>query len=340
MGRSIGRHFLKTIAVFLLVAAMQGPFAASSIGASLQDTSASQCNVSSGKWIDVTNADELSAALKNAKSGDQIHLADGTYAGTFSIEQSGSADHRIVLCGTRKAIIDGGDVKNGYALHITADYWTIQGITITNALKGVMLDGANFNVLDGIDVHNIGHEGVHFRTQSSDNIIQNSEIYDTGKKKEKFGEGVYLGSAVSNWKRYTDGEPDQSDRNNVLNNHIWNTASENIDIKEGTEGGLIEGNTLDGSQMSGADSWVDLKGNKYTVRGNSGANSPKDGFQTHVINNMSWGRENVFDSNIAEVNGDGFGFYIHDPDTSDNTVRCNNQVTGAESGFANVDCSS
>jgi hypothetical protein len=82
-----------------------------------------------------------------------------------------------------------------------------------------------------------------------------------------------------------------------------------------------------------------MKGSGYVIRQNTGTNSPEDGFQTHVINNLEWGSNNLFEENIAEVNGEGFGFYIHDPDESNNTVRCNNEVTGAEKGFANVECS-
>jgi hypothetical protein len=33
--------------------------------------------------------------------------------------------------------------------------------------------------------------------------------------------------------------------------------------------------------MTGADSWVDVKGNAWTVRGNRGSLSPQDGFQVH-----------------------------------------------------------
>lgn len=299
---------------------------------------ASSCPTDATRTVDVTNALELTDALADAQPGDLIQMADGDYLGTFTAEASGAADRRIALCGSRGAVIDGGDVGNGYALHITGDYWTISGITVTNALKGVMADDADFTQLLGISVHDIGHEGVHFRTNSSDNVIQDSEIYNTGLQRDKFGEGVYLGSAVSNWGNYTNGEPDRSDRNQVLRNRIWNTTSESVDIKEGTTGGLIEGNQFDGSALAGADSWVDVKGNGYIIRDNTGTNSPLDGFQTHVINDMDWGKNNRFENNTADVNGDGYGFYIHDPETSGNIVLCNNVVNGAAKGFANQDC--
>jgi hypothetical protein len=298
----------------------------------------SDCPSSDGRRVDVTDAESLTAALEAVQPGDQIVLADGVYSGTFVARQAGSEDARISLCGSRDAVIDAGDFGNGYALHITGDYWTVRGITITNALKGVMLDDADFTVLSGIEVHTIGHEAVHFRSGSSDNVIQESDIHNTGLKRDKFGEGVYLGSAVSNWEKYSGGNPDQSDRNQVLRNRIWDTTSESIDIKEGTIGGLIEGNLMDGSSLSGADSWVDVKGSGYIIQDNQGRNAGGDGYQTHVINDMEWGSDNLFDANIAVVNGDGFGFYIHDPATSNNSVLCNNEVAEAGSGFANLEC--
>jgi hypothetical protein len=308
------------------------------VGSPATSPTGEACRSGYARRVDVGNAAELAAALADARPGDLIHFADGTYPGTFVAAGSGTADARIALCGTRDAVIDGGDVGNGYALHVTGDYWTIDGLTITNALKGLMLDGANFDVLEQLAVHTIGHEAVHFRTNSADNVIQDSEISDTGLKKAKFGEGVYIGSAVSNWGKYTNGEADRSDRNQVLRNRIWNTSAENIDVKEGTTGGLIEGNVLDGSKLTGADSWIDLKGNGYLIRGNTGTNSPFDGYQTHVINDLPWGRDNVFDQNVAQVKGSGYGFYVHDPERSHNTVRCTNRVTGAAKGFATVEC--
>ena len=297
------------------------------------------CPAGLPRRVAVATADELTAALATAQPGDLIELADGTYRGLFAVEESGTADDPIWICGSRNAVIDGGDFGNGYALHITGDYVAVQGITVTNALKGIMLDDADHVLLVWIEVHTTGHEAIHFRGGSSDGFVRDSDIHNTGLKRDKFGEGIYLGSAVSNWGNYSDGEPDRSDRNQVIDNRIWDTTSEPIDIKEGTEGGLIEGNVLDGSSLAGADSWIDVKGKDYVIRGNHGENSPGDGYQTHVIDNMEWGKDNTFDANIAVVNGVGLGFYIHDPETSNNTVLCTNQVTAAGSGFANLPCS-
>jgi hypothetical protein len=296
------------------------------------------CPEATTRAVNVTNSTELEQALASAEPGEQIMLADGIFAGNFVIDRSGTAEQPIALCGSRHAILDGGSTTGGYALHLTASYWTLHGFSVTNAQKGIVLDGASFNILEQLAVYQIGDEGVHFRSFSSDNIIQDSEVHDTGLRREKFGEGIYIGSAVSNWGKYSNGSEDRSDRNQVLRNRIWNTTAECIDIKEGSTGGLVEGNIFDGSMLSGADSWVDVKGNAYVIRGNTGTNSPTDGFQTHVINNMDWGRDNRFEANVATVNGTGYGFYIHQPDTATNAVLCDNQVSGAEKGFANVDC--
>jgi len=43
--------------------------------------------------------------------------------------------------------------------------------------------------------------------------------------------------------------------------------------------------------MTGADSWVDVKGNAWTVKGNRGHLTPQDGFQVHV-EAPGWGRDN------------------------------------------------
>ena len=151
---------------------------------------------------------------------------------------------------------------------------------------------------------------------------------------EGFGEGVYLGSANSNWSRYSGGQPDRSDQNQVLDNRITDTRAEPIDVKEGTTGGVIAGNLLGGDGVAGqnsADSFLDVKGNGYRIEGNHGTHTaapidPDDcnkrrrgpfchGFEVHVAVD-GWGRDNVFRGNRLEVNAPGAGIWLQE-DTRD-----------------------
>ncbi|GIF06288.1 right-handed parallel beta-helix repeat-containing protein [Actinoplanes siamensis] len=291
----------------------------------------------SGSTVQVASAEQLEAALSQATPGATIQLADGVYEGRFVATAKGTEAQPITLCGGAGAVIDGGGIKKGYAVHLDgADYWRLTGFTVRNSQKGVMADSTNHAVISGLTVTGIGDEAIHLRKFSSDNVVEKNTISNTGQRREKFGEGVYVGSAVSNWPTITGGQPDNSDRNVVRDNKISATTAEAVDVKEGTTGGTVTGNTFDGSGLlEDADSWVDVKGNNWTISKNTGTNSPEDGFQTHSVV-KGWGRGNTFTGNVAQLNGSGYGF--HFAPVEDNRVSCDNQVVGAAKGLANVDC--
>lgn len=290
-----------------------------------------QCATST---VTVTSADELTDALDSAKPGDVIELAAGEYVGNFVAQASGTADQPIALCGSVDSVLDGGG--DDYVFHLDgAQHWRLSGFTVTNGQKGVMADTTVGSVIQGLTVHSIGDEAIHLRKASTDNIVIGNTIRDTGLRKEKFGEGIYIGTAESNWCDINDCQPDPSDRNLIEGNFISATTSESIDVKEGTSDGIVRGNTFDGSDISGADSWVDIKGNDWIIEGNTGTNSPGDGFQTHEILD-GWGTRNIFRDNVAEVNGPGFGFALT-PELA-NTVECNNSESGADEGLTNTEC--
>lgn len=296
------------------------------------------CATSYIRRVDVASAQQLAASLAGARPGDLIVMANGIYSGQFVINASGTASDRIWLCGSHQVILAGGSTCKGYGLHLKADYWTLSGFAVTDSQKGIMADGANHNLLHGLAIYNIGDEGVHFRAFSSHNVLEASAIHNVGLRKEHNGEGVYVGSAHTNWCRYTDCQPDRSDFNEIRGNTIGpNTTAESVDIKEGTTGGIISGNTFAGAGMSDADSWVDVKGNGYTITGNVGVESPTDGFQTHV-QLEGWGEGNVFRGNVANVDGDGYGFRIDGERALGNVVSCDNRVEDAGEGLANVEC--
>ena len=127
----------------------------------------------------------------------------------------------------------------------------------------------------------------------------------------------------------------------MVDNRIYAVTAENIDVKEGTTGGVIAGNDLDGAGLTGdhyADSWIDLKGNDYLVADNTGVDSLLDGFQTHVQLD-GWGERNVFRGNRLTVRAAGVGINVYRADGgTGNVVACDNVVVDAGAGLANVPC--
>lgn len=300
--------------------------------------------VSGDRTVKVSTSNQLSAALNDARAGDVILLADGVYKGKISLDgfsasfgsaRSGTANKPIVLRGSKNARIEAGGHSGTYGLYLAdAAHWRIEGVTVASAAKGIVIDRSSHVVIDSVHVTDTGQEGVHFRVNSTENTVQNSIINHTGLKDAAFGEGVYIGSAKSNWGRYSDGKPDRSDRNRVLGNTISATGAESIDIKEGSTGGIVDGNTFDGAGMTGAwaDSWIDVKGNDYRITNNTGKNAKQDGFQVHVALD-GWGNNTYFAGNTLAVNGPGYGLSVQSGSTG--TVwKCSNRVTGAASGDA------
>ncbi|MFT3767940.1 MAG: chondroitinase-B domain-containing protein [Minicystis sp.] len=91
----------------------------------------------------VTDAASLSAALASAKAGDVILLKKGTYAGTFSIDASGTADNPIVIRGEseEEVILDGGG-DSGNVLEVYGSFVHVERLTIQNANRALRFQGA------------------------------------------------------------------------------------------------------------------------------------------------------------------------------------------------------
>ncbi|MFI7233921.1 right-handed parallel beta-helix repeat-containing protein [Streptomyces cyaneofuscatus] len=283
--------------------------------------------------IDVSTAAQLKSALTTVSPGDMIRLADGTYTGNFKATRPGTSGARIILTGSSKAVLTAG---GGYGLHLDgASYWTVHGVTIKGGQKGIMADTANGVVIDSVTVHDLDMEGVHFRKSSRDGVLKNSRVYDTGQNGRGMGEGVYVGTAND--------LSDRSDNAQILNNTIGpDVRGENVDIKEGTTGARIIGNTFDGNGLTGAnydDSWVDVKGNNVLVEGNRGSRTTNNGYETHT-QQSGWGCGTVFrnnTSNLSGATGDRqLAVNVTNNSTScRTTVYASNTVTGGK-GLTNI----
>lgn len=287
----------------------------------------------------VSTASELKSALASATAGDTIRLNDGVYRGKFAASADGTAAAPITLVGGRDAVLTTGSTSSGYALGLSGDHWNLSGFTVSVAKKGIVLDHSSGSRLDGLDIGSIGQEAVHVRSDSRDVVVANSAIHDTGRDSPEYGEGVYVGSAKSNWASITGSasRPDRSDGVTISGNTFTNTSAEGVDIKEGTTAGAVISNVFVNAGFSGvnyADSWVDVKGNGYLVQGNSGTTAVTDAFQVHVALD-GWGNGNVFRGNGAVTGVPGYEVNVHSA-AAGTVVEC--APTGASGGLSNVAC--
>ncbi|GIH10248.1 hypothetical protein Rhe02_83150 [Rhizocola hellebori] len=320
-----------------------------------------------GPVVDVSTAAQLTNALANAVAGQTIRLAAGEYHGSFLTQRAGTASRPITLTGPRTAVLvnDGpsgtapscpaptAGWDSGYGVWLfNAPYWRLAGFTVRDSKKGIVLDNSHHVTVDGVYVHHVDEEGVHFRRSSADGVIRNSIIEDTGLVQPGFGEGVYIGSANSNWACHgNSGGVDRSDRVLVEGNRIGpNVAAESIDIKEGTFDGIIRGNTFDGRGISGqnsADSWIDAKGIGYLLENNTGTFSAPgtfaNGYETHNPTTTPAflnGCGNVWRGNASNLGGVG-RYAINVTSTAKcpgnlNVVYASNTVSNAVTGLTNI----
>jgi hypothetical protein len=300
--------------------------------------------------VNVFTAVQLQNALANAVPGQTIVMADGVYNAPVGnigppIGVNGTPTQPITLMGSKRAVLTIADSAHGYGIWLQGNaYWILKGFTTRYCKNGVMIDSSHHIIVDDVTSVKNGQSGINLRTYSSYCTVQNCYVDSCGILDKATGEGIYIGSAYSNWCTNTACNPDTCNYNQILYNSFGeHIAAENIDIKEGTKGGLIRGNTFNGkglANQNGGDSWIDVKGNYYTIELNTGYYSFEDGFQTH-IQLPGYGNNNVFNKNTLYVNGGtGRGIYVvtvNSVGTALNNVVCNNNiVSGAAMGLTNV----
>ena len=257
-------------------------------------------NIASAQTSYVTTHSELQTAINNAKPGDEIVIKksitlvntkalkskpvpfkpDDSAWAYFQINNiSGTEKQPIILRGESEkssefpTLLGQGILNKKYVLHfVKSDYWLVKNIRVNNEEKGIMLDQSNHNVFDNIEISNIGHAAMHFRSSSSDNVLKNCLIKDTGMNTEQagYGEGVYVGFHNGHQK-----SPQDNSDHNLIGGCTFgpNITAEAIDIKAGTVGTIIEHNIFSGagggtSVKPAANSFIDIKGTDVTVRHN------------------------------------------------------------------------
>jgi hypothetical protein len=288
----------------------------------------------------------IQAAMRDAVPVTTIHIAPGVYVGDRSTSgdpsgkgrfysgRSGTEASPIVLTScdpAHPAVLSGASVSDSaYGIHLTGDHWQIRDLVVTRAQKGVVIDNGNHNLLRGLEVHEIGDEGVHFRDGSSYNTIERSRVHDTGNDQPGFGEGVYVGSdAAASYEHAVAG--------NVIREVAFagGITAEHIDIKEGATGTVVEFCTFDGTGISGAnsaDSFVDIKGVHTIVRFNrgyrNGNSAVSDAFQVRTHGSgYPTGVNNSFYRNTVDLDGCP-GYLVYATSATSGTTACDDLRVG------------
>lgn len=229
-------------------------------------------------YVDVSTTEELFIAMRNAKPGDVIRVASGTYdyttyhgAQKIDTAAAGTQAAPITLTAAdpqNPPVITGNSPENGYVIQITGDYWILENLKMTNAQKGIVLDHSHHSVIRNCEVCHIGAEAIAIRDGSSYCIVKDCYIHNTGTVTPGYGEGVYIGSAKS-----VSGFDYKCDYNTVDGCIFQYVAAEHIDVKEYTTGTEIMNCIFYGDGMTGANyagSFIDIAGNAVNVHNNIG----------------------------------------------------------------------
>ncbi|WP_159499766.1 right-handed parallel beta-helix repeat-containing protein [Microbacterium sp. 18062] len=284
---------------------------------------------------------DLQRALDAATPGDVLQLADTTYVGAFTITRSGTADDPIVLCGTGASVLDGGGIdRASAALRLAgAEHWVLTGFSVADAPTGIVLDEASHNELRELEVSDTGGQGIRLRSASSQNLIVDSVVRDTGVVDRDLGEGIAIGSTESTWCRYSRCEPDASDGNVIVGTTVDHTAGEAISAEEGTSSGVVRDNRLARGDGTSTDAVVDLKGNGWTFAHNEVGDAAGPGVQVHSVL-PEWGLGNsvvgnTFGGSAEELVIDVVGTTAR----AATEVGCDNAMTWGPPARANTTCS-
>jgi hypothetical protein len=297
------------------------------------------------RLVSVSTASGLTSALADARAGDLINLADGSYVGQFIIDASGTSTSRIIVCGTRNAVIKGSSLTFGNGVLVQGNRITLAGVSITGSLGGIAIIGGDYNIIENVEIYEVGQAAIHLRVFASHNAIRNNHIHETGRAIPAYGEGIYVGTSEGQWCERTNCQPDRTDSNAIVNNTFGpNVTAQNVDIKEGTTGTVVTDNAFSGVGMVSDNynrSWVFNGGNAATITDNRGSVSLAHGFENAAPwqgGGTAWGVGNVYRRNAADVQAYGYGFSLTGGTSGGNLVGCDNTVTDASSGFANVPC--
>ncbi|MGJ8651554.1 MAG: chondroitinase-B domain-containing protein [Opitutaceae bacterium] len=209
------------------------------------------------RLVEVNSGNQLRRAVKKARPGDHILLADGDYGSLSVIDKSGTPEAPIVIAAINpRSVIFSGSINGRNAKLSNASHIILSGLKFTQAqVWGLTIgpaysDDSKMIGCQGIVIYNceIDHAGqtlLKINGNSKDIAILASRFHHSGNLESSgrpYAEGVYIGEGATLL--------DRSHHIRVLGNHFYAIGNERnwgeaIDIKGQAYEVLIEGNLIE-----------------------------------------------------------------------------------------------
>ncbi len=148
--------------------------------------------------VNVSTMTELRSAVASAKPGDVITLANNTYNGSITINNSGTADNPIILRGQSQVgvIIDASGALGG--IDIAASHVYVENLTVTSSDYGIRMPSDAIdvvvrftrltNVNKGIKAKNYSHRNFYI----CDNVLEGKSVWPDTSKATWDMEGIVI----------------------------------------------------------------------------------------------------------------------------------------------------
>ena len=147
-----------------------------------------------------------------------------------------------------------------------------------------MADAGAARVIQGLTVEASATRPSTCATSAPTTWSEGNTVRNTGLRRDNYGEGIYIGTAES-----ATGAPTPTARPTAATatssaatpsrHHRRGHRHQGGDHRRRGHRQHLRRRGADGHH----DSWVDVKGNGWLIKANTGHNSPEDGFQTHQI---------------------------------------------------------
>jgi hypothetical protein len=191
----------------------------------------------SAKIVRLADGDDLQAKIDDARGGDVLLLATGTYQGFKFADRHFTAGAPLVLkAAPGEHPVLRGDNYEGYLAKISrSSYVVLDGLEMVGSNQPIYCQDIDHVIFINLTIHDTGQEIIHVRGSSRYVDIRDCRLFDTGHVQPQWAEGIYIGMG---------NEPYE----NV--EHVW-----------------IEGNDI---HRTGHSEGINIKSRSYhiTIRGN------------------------------------------------------------------------